>query len=144
MVGSSFSMMTGGGDCRVLSDDVEGWPPLCHALPHANVYHNHHQACDALQKSQHILVGTYDATIVTKLIVHVVPLSGCVALATLFMYWMSRTVVTESFESALTEDSKVQHSGIALYHFLSSKNYEQWYHLKALVLLYKIGNFILI
>ena len=67
------------------------------------------------------LVGIQDATIVSELIMHVVLVSGCVVLVMFLMIWRSRCVVTESVQSALEVEVKVDVSGITFYSiFLSS------------------------
>jgi hypothetical protein len=65
--------------------------------------------------TNNILVGIQDATIVSELILHVILVSGCVVLVMFIMYWRIRSVVTESVESALREDSQVEVSGAVLH-----------------------------
>lgn len=67
---------------------LEGSHTLCQALPHAWMYQNHHWI--------NMLATSLYATIVSGLIVHAVPVSGCMILVMFVMFWWSRSVATES------------------------------------------------
>jgi hypothetical protein len=65
---------------------LEGSHTLCQALPHARIYRNRHWICDALQKYQQYACAILDVTTISELIVHVIPVSGCMALAMFVMF----------------------------------------------------------
>ena len=50
----------------------------------------------------------FHATTVSELIVHVVPVFGCVVLVTFVMFWMSRSAEIESVESAFLVEGEVE------------------------------------
>ena len=50
----------------------------------------------------------YHATTISELIVHVVPVFGCVVFVTFVMFWMSRSAEIESVESAFLVEGEVE------------------------------------
>ena len=91
------------------------------------------------------LVGIQDATIVSELIVHVILVSGCVVLVMFVMFWRSRSMVTESVQSALEVEVKVEVSRITFYCIFCLVNHmTSRCHQKADILLYNLINFIFI
>ena len=51
----------------------------------------------------------------SEVIVHVVPVFGCVVLVTLVMFWMSRSAEIESVESAFSVEVEVEVTKINFY-----------------------------
>ena len=51
----------------------------------------------------------------SELIVHVVPVFGCVVLVTFVMFWMSRSAEIESVESAFSVEVEVEVTKINFY-----------------------------
>ena len=60
-----------------------------------------------------MFAGILDATIISELIVHVVLVSGCVVLAMLHMFWVSRSAVVESVKSVSKVQSQIELSSVA-------------------------------
>ena len=62
-----------------------------------------------------MLVGTLGVTTVSGIILHVVSVSGCVVLVMFIVFWMSRSMVTETVESAIGGEIPVEFSSITFY-----------------------------
>ena len=60
-------------------------------------------------------VATLGATTGSELIVHAVPVCGCVVLVTFVMFWMSRSAAIESVKSVFSVEVEVEVTVIKFY-----------------------------
>ena len=60
-------------------------------------------------------VGTLGATTESELIVHAIPVYGCVVLVMFVMFWMNRSAAIESVKSAFLVEVEVEVTIIKFY-----------------------------